>query len=353
MIQLVNERGEDEVAPVAKRIIERLTARHVRVADDATEEKRRLAGMSGSCPPGDVFTCVGGFATMVGGNATVGTPTCQQACDGGCCLGNGTGLVRFSGGPFSGLPVNSCAGFNGKVCKSGDIPSCSDNSTSGFAPGKACYYANITEVVNGCNGYGACSFAGFNGGDIRRVVNGCIGYDSCFGAAGEGGYIKEIVDSCIGIGACRSTANGGNIGYINHGCQGLEACQHAAFYRSIGGISYACNNDRACDGLAYGLNRFNAGSNFDSVNSAVVSCCNSDSECTGSIINASGLPDQCGTLSPTSSPTTAEVRMLLILYALRPIYQSLTHHIFLFIFYPFSPPGALSRRHLRYHLPIR
>ena len=42
-------------------------------------------------------------------------------------------------------------------------------------------------------------------------------------------YIKEIVDSCIGIGACRSTANGGNIGYINHGCQGLEACQHAAF----------------------------------------------------------------------------------------------------------------------------
>ena len=157
--------------------------------------------MSGSCPPEDVVTCVDGIATYVGGNATVGTPTCQQACDGGCCLGNGTGLVRFSGGPFSGLPVNSCAGFNGKVCKSGDIPSCSDNRTIGTGPGKACYYANITEVVNGCNGYGACSFAGFNGGDLRRVVNGCIGYDSCFGAAGSGGYIKEIVDSCIGIGA--------------------------------------------------------------------------------------------------------------------------------------------------------
>ena len=183
MIQLVNERGEDEVAPVTKRIIKRLSARHVRAADDATssssgvqggsatatktnqnndfgaldvneyqgeyggegENKERVyydeervlvhqeeaydpaaydvtaaaasyknrqlavnAGMSGSCPPEDVVTCVGGFATMVGGNATVGTPTCQQACDGGCCLGNGT---RF------GQPINSCTGFNGKVCK--------------------------------------------------------------------------------------------------------------------------------------------------------------------------------------------------------------------------------------------
>ena len=46
MIQLVNERGEDEVAPVTKRIIERLTARHVRATDDATSSSSGVQGGS-------------------------------------------------------------------------------------------------------------------------------------------------------------------------------------------------------------------------------------------------------------------------------------------------------------------
>ena len=95
--------------------------------------------MSGTCPPRDVVTFVDGFATMVGGNATVGNVTCQQACAGGCCLGNGTARGIYY--PYGDL-INSCTGFNGKVCKSGDIPSCSDERTSGTTfdfLGMACY----------------------------------------------------------------------------------------------------------------------------------------------------------------------------------------------------------------------
>ena len=244
------------------------------------EDDRRLAGMSGSCPPEDVVTCDNGFATSVGGNATVGNPTCQEACAAGggeCCVGDGT---------YNGDSINSCTGFNGKVCKSGDIPSCSDNRTSGgffdFL-GRACYNANITEVVNGCNGKRACDSAGLNG-DLGRVVNGCYGGDSsCFGAARDGG----------------------NIGYINHGCRGVKACQFAAYGGSIDGISYACNNIKACAYLAsdlyFGIN----GYDFASVNSTVVSCCNEVSECTGSVVDASGLPGQCPTPSPiTASPSS-------------------------------------------------
>lgn len=171
------------------------------------EDKRRLAvkwgaiggssGMSGSCPPEDVVTCEDGIATMVGGNATVDTPTCQQACAGGCCLGNGKASgdsPNFNDGD----PINSCSDFNGKVCKSGDVPSCSDNRIFGDELGRACYGASITEVVNGCNGREACTYAGENGGYLGRVVNSCHGGgNSCFDAA-SGGVIKEIVDSCIG-----------------------------------------------------------------------------------------------------------------------------------------------------------
>ena len=46
MIQLVNERGEDEVAPVPKRIIKRLKAQQVRAADDATSSSSGVQGGS-------------------------------------------------------------------------------------------------------------------------------------------------------------------------------------------------------------------------------------------------------------------------------------------------------------------
>ena len=63
--------------------------------------------MSGACPPRDVVTFVDGFATMVGGNATVGNVTCQQACAGGCCVGNGTASGISPNYEF-GDPINSC-----------------------------------------------------------------------------------------------------------------------------------------------------------------------------------------------------------------------------------------------------
>ena len=183
------------------------------------------------------------------------------------------------------------------------------------------------------NGKAACYFAGYNGGDLGRVVNGCYGGDlSCSFAAIDGGYIGEIVDSCIGKRACEFAAGfGGNIGYINHGCRGVEACTKAAYERNIDGISYACNNIEACENLANGYD------GYASVNSAVVSCCNEASECTGDIIYEFGLPDQCGTSSPTSSPTT-EVRILShalynMLY-IQFIISISNHHIFLFIFRP-------------------
>ena len=269
------------------------------------------------------MTCNNGFASSVGSVTYVeGTKTCQQACEGSCCVGDDT---------YRGDPINSCTGFNGKVCKSGDIPSCSDNRTSGEYLGKACYNANITEVVNRCIGLGACASAGYNG-DLGRVVNRCHGGDSsCYGAAYNGGYIKEIVDSCIGGDACNQAARDGFIGYINHGCRGVKACQLAAYYLSIDGISYVCNNIQACEDLANGY------FGYDSIDSAVVLCCNGASECTGEIVDASGLPNQCGTSSPTSSPTT-EVRMLShALYTMLYIQFTISisnHHTYLFIFRP-------------------
>ena len=336
----------------------------------ASFENRRLAGASDSCPSGDVVTCVDGFATMVGSITQAAGTTCQEACAAGgeCCVG--VNEVDIS--------INSCTGFNGKVCKSGVIPSCRDNSTSGTFRGRACYNANIAEVFNGCNGRRACNSAG-KGGDLGRVVNGCHGGDvSCYGAA-YGGYINEIVDSCIGgeksciqaayrgnissitngscvgVQSCQGAAgfgggfgpkNGGFIGYINQGCQGVRACQYAARESSIGGISYACNNINACAFMADGK------SGFDSVNSAVVSCCNSESECTGSIVDGStgsivglsglpsGLPVTCEgiiaspTSSPTSSPTTSKVRILFINIICVTSNLSISNHrIYLFIFH--------------------
>ena len=120
--------------------------------------------------------------------------------------------------------------------------------------------------------------------------------------------------------SCQRAAYSGFIGYINHGCRGVDSCPIAAYNRSIGGISYACNNYKSCFYLASNY----CGIGYSSVNSAVVSCCNDDSECTGSIVDVStgsivdvsglpsGLPVTCEGIvaSPTSSPTTAEVRIL-------------------------------------------
>ena len=58
---------------------------------------------------------------------------------------------------------------------------------------------------------------------------------------------------------------------------------------------------------------------------------------------------------PLHHPPPPKKRMLshaLLKYLLRPIYQTLTI-VSIFIFYPFSPPGALSRHLPHHHLPIR
>ena len=127
---------------------------------------------------------------------------------------------------------------------------------------------DIKEIVDSCIGNDACNFAGYRGGQPAR-----------------GGNISSITNgSCVGVESCRSAAYSGFIGYIKQGCRGVQACQFAAVDRSIGGISYACNNISACGYLANG-NRFG----YSGVNSAVVSCCNSESECTGSIVDVSGF----------------------------------------------------------------
>ena len=158
---------------------------------------------------------------------------------------------------------------------------------------------DIKEIVDSCIGNDACNFAGYRGGQPAR-----------------GGNISSITNgSCVGVESCRSAAYSGFIGYIKQGCRGGYSCLSAAYGRSIDGISYACNNIKSCEFLASGK--------YSSVNSAVVSCCNSESECTGSIVDVStgsivhvsglpsGLPVTCeGVVAfPTSSPTT-EVRIL-------------------------------------------
>lgn len=184
--------------------------------------------------------------------------SCEEACGEDCCVGE-----------------NACESFTGNVCK--DAKSC-----IGI---KACYNANVEEIVSGCNGESACGYAGFDGfvgsiyesctdfkscfaaayyGNITSIVNSCEENNACsYAAAGYkedgiiGGVIGEITDSCIGESACyRAAYNDGKIESIISSCIEDDACSYAA--SSNGTIEvledscvgyYSCSSASAYDGL--------------------------------------------------------------------------------------------------------
>jgi len=280
----------------------------------STPSSRRLAR---ECPGGWVDCVDGGVA----GNETV---SCESECGGECCASGG------------------CGNFTGEVCKDGV-------SCFGY---KACEYAKIDLVVNGCNGTKSCykAGAGFDGyGYIGEVYNSCLGIQACLLAAGNGGSIGVIQDSCLGYDACIFAAfGGGNIGNISSSCNGTFSCLLAAAYGGsiggivdsclgksacyyaaachvhdpkcgstiteifdscegeeacfkavydggyIGGMKNACNAKEACLGAA----TFGQNSN---ISSGINDCCNTYSECDN--ITEATLPDKCGTTAPTTAPT--------------------------------------------------
>ncbi len=80
-------------------------------------------------------TCTAGYVACVNGNVRGTTASCAATCNGNCCVG-----------------TNACKQFTGMVCKDG---SCN--------PDYACYYANLSFVVNSCTGNKACKYAGKKG----------------------------------------------------------------------------------------------------------------------------------------------------------------------------------------------
>ena len=211
-------------------------------------------------------TCDLGYVNCTNGyNVEESGETCAEACRNGedCCDGD------------------ACTGFTGLICKDG-------YSCKGEA---SCFYANIEVVVNGCNGYEACVFAGNGGGSIGAVRNSCIGPAACAFAARDGGNIDGIEDSCNGdegpcgfaaagfaeddqvvfgggtIGMIKSSCNegdyvcfslayaNGTVGDVVNSCEGKEACSLAAsFGGSIEGIEDSCQDgEYSCSYAAAGF----------------------------------------------------------------------------------------------------
>ena len=148
----------------------------------------------------DCVYCVGGYAYEDG--VSTGK-TCQDACDGDCCVGEDIDEV----GP--------CDGFSGVLERNG---ACSG--------GLSCWDANIVHVSNSCVGFGACADVGYGEGTVDKIVNqSCvgrvcelinssvsllfahcrtihliIGQSACYRMALEGGHVGEVVSSCNGEG---------------------------------------------------------------------------------------------------------------------------------------------------------
>lgn len=142
------------------------------------------------------------FVVCEGGYVENGD-TCAFACDGDCCYGS-----------------DACTSFTGQVCKDG-------NSCSGE---KACYYAEIASVVNGCQGDEACKMAGYYGGSLGSVHNSCFFNYACEKAGSYGGQISEIKDSCVGERSCYKMAYyNGVIESVENSCtEGSSSCAFAA-----------------------------------------------------------------------------------------------------------------------------
>ncbi|EJK55372.1 hypothetical protein THAOC_24901 [Thalassiosira oceanica] len=140
----------------------------------------------------DCIHCFGGKALVDGVEMS-----CQDACDGDCCVGED--------GP-DGLPFGPCEGFTGVLER--------NRACSGVL---SCTMANIAYVSNSCVGFGACALAGFDyeddgigPGTIGKIVNrSCVGiyfelnyHLACLEVGASGGKVDLLDDSCRGDATC-------------------------------------------------------------------------------------------------------------------------------------------------------
>jgi len=180
------------------------------------------------CP--ERIDCVGGFT----GDGDI--ISCADACGKDCCTGD-----------------LACDGFTGSVCKDG--ASCIGD--------KSCFFAVVSDIVQGCNGTKACYGAGY-GGIVNEIVNSCIGDYSCGYAAAYGGFIGSIQDSCVGYLTCYAAGQGdnpydncadggqgGNIGFIQDSCLGDKSCYRTGKCGVIGSIQDSCVGLETCQYAAY------------------------------------------------------------------------------------------------------
>ena len=209
-----------------------------------------------------------GTATFVGGVNVTNTMTCEEACNGQCCVG---GYVKTL--DLTSIPYNLDAEVFRGACDGLTASICRDDETCMGA--EACTDANIVSIYLGCGSAKSCNKAGNNGGFIGRISNSCNLGSSCFGAASNGGYIGSIVNSCNeGDEACYNAAYiGGNINSITNSCNGASrACYEAAHIGgNINSITGSCNNAHyGCANAAF--NGGNITSVSDSCNNGAANC---------------------------------------------------------------------------------
>jgi len=194
------------------------------------------------CPSTKVIVCENGIATSVGGVAATPGTTCQEACEGNCCVGS-----------------QPCDGLTASICMDGKT--CMDSS--------ACKDANVGSIFLGCNGKFSCQRAGNFGGYIGSITNSCFNSRACKNAA-IGGFIGQITNSCMGDFSCGYTAGlDGYIGEITNSCLSRTACYFAAYSRGfIVSITNSCLAVDSCKRTA-----------LEDITLGIVDSCNSTKAC--------------------------------------------------------------------------
>ncbi|EJK52627.1 hypothetical protein THAOC_28079 [Thalassiosira oceanica] len=154
-----------------------------------------------------------------------GGVTCEEACDGNCCVG-----------------IQACNYFTGRVAKDG---SC-----------------------DACRGLG-----NFFGERLNVSDGSCVGFLACLYAGSDGVLGPSISASCIGVNSCLLAGFFGSVGDLVGSCDGDSACEDMGYYGSVGNVMNGCNGDGTCENVAVG---------GDQSVSAIVDCCNApDGFCAG------------------------------------------------------------------------
>ncbi|EJK63092.1 hypothetical protein THAOC_16271 [Thalassiosira oceanica] len=210
-----------------------------------------------------------------------GGVTCEEACDGNCCVGYNacqyfTGHVAKDGscdgdyacwaaviGEVSGP---SCVGVGRYPCLTTYAQSITDSSCIGEEAclGLNSYQGERPNVSDGsCVGYKACLFAGHFGAFGPSISASCKGDNSCHYAgfyfygyipdAYNSGSVGDLVGSCNGDSACKDMGKNGSVGNVMNGCNGKGTCQSVAAGRdqSVSAIIDCCNAppDGICAGV--------------------------------------------------------------------------------------------------------